>query len=248
MILRNDILEYLNGLLMPENFNDYGINGLQVEGKAEIRKVVAGVSVSERLFRAAIDRQADLILVHHGLWWHHDTPAFAITGVLYQRLRLLMQHEINLLGYHLPLDAHPEVGNNAQILKKLDLKPICAVDVGFLGELVTPVPFSIFCEQVNRALDTHAFTLAYGPAEVKKVVVISGGSSPSYHQVVALGADTFICGDIREHLVREVEEVHLNLIHAGHYNTEKFGVQALCQRLNSRFSIPCEFIDIPNPV
>lgn len=248
MVQRNDIIQFINTLLTPENFDDYCINGLQVEGKTEIRKIILGVSVSERFFREAVSADGDMIITHHGLFWKSDPHPFHLTGIAYRRAKILIQHEINLLGYHLPLDAHPEIGNNAQILKHLELTPLEPVDVGFLGELSTPMSFEAFRERVDRRLNTKSYVLPYGSDTVRKVLVISGGSSPAFETAKLLGADVFIAGDIRENLVRSIEETGINFINAGHYNTEKPGIQALGERLEANFSIPCTFIDIPNPV
>ncbi len=248
MVHRIEIIDFINQLLTPENFVDYCVNGLQVEGRSEVRKIALGVSASARLFQQAVQIKADMVIVHHGLFWQNSPHPMHLTGILYNRLRLLMQHEMNLLGYHLPLDAHPEVGNNAQICKRLNLQMIEPVDIGFLGQLAGATPFPEFVNQVEKLLQTSPFALNYGSKNVKKVLVISGGSSYEYLKAVEKAADTFLAGDIRENFVREIEENQLNFINAGHYNTEKLGIQALGEKLAAQFSIPCEFIDIPNPV
>ncbi len=248
MIQRVEIIDFINQLLTPENFDDFCVNGLQVEGKSEIRKIALGVSASERLFQQAVQIKADMVIVHHGLFWKNSPHPMHLTGILYHRLRRLIQHEINLSGYHLPLDAHPEIGNNAQICNRLNLRVIEPVDIGFLGELANETPFPEFVKTVEELLQTSPFSLNYGSASVKKVLVISGGSSFEYMKALEKGADTFLAGDIRENLVREIEENRLNFINAGHYNTEKLGIQALGEKLTAQFSVPCEFIDIPNPV
>jgi len=248
MIQREQILQFLQETLTPENFDDYCVNGLQVQGKEIIRKIILGVSVSERLFQATVKARGDLLIVHHGLFWKSDPHPMKITGLLYHRLRLLLQHDINLAAYHLPLDAHPVIGNNAQILQKLGLKSLQTVDVGFLGEFDQPIPLPDFINLVNAKLETNALVLNYGPDLIKKVVVISGGSSPDFLTAVELGADAFVGGDLRENLVRSIEESRMNFINAGHYNTEKFGIQALGKLLQEHFLIPCEYIDIPNPI
>jgi len=245
---RDQIIQYIQQLLTPEVFEDYCVNGLQVQGKAEIKKIVLGVSVSERLFKQAVAARADMIIVHHGLFWKNAPNPMQISGALYHRLRILIQNEINLLGYHLPLDAHPEIGNNAQIVEKLGLNLEKPVDVGFLANFTQPIPFDSFKKAVEQKLETSTFALNYGAKQVQKVLVISGGSSPGFMQAIEHGADTFLAGDIRENVVRTIEELGLNFINAGHYNTEKFGVQALGKRLEKQFSIDCEFIDIPNPI
>ncbi len=248
MVYRDEIINFINQLLTPENFDDYCVNGLQVEGKAEIRKIALGVSASERLFQQAVRIGADMVIVHHGLFWKNSPHPMHLTGILYNRVRWLIQNEINFLGYHLPLDAHPEIGNNAQICNRLNLQLIEPVDVGFLSELANETSFPNFVKTVEEMLKTATFSLNYGAANVKKVLVISGGSSFDYLKAVEKRADTFLAGDIRENFVREIEEVRLNFINAGHYNTEKLGIQALGEKLAAQFSIPCEFIDVPNPI
>jgi dinuclear metal center YbgI/SA1388 family protein len=248
MTERNEIVLFLNDLLQVNEFADYCVNGVQVEGKRDVRSVVFGVSASKRLFEAAIQQGADMIIVHHGLFWKSDPSPMQLTGTLRERVALLIKNDISLLGYHLPLDAHPELGNNAQILKRLNLERIAPVDVGFLGQLPRPASMEQFARIVEESLETTAQIFPYGPNLVQRVLVISGGSSQQYKTAAVIGADTFIGGDIRENIVRELEEVGLNFIHAGHYNTEKFGVQALVQVIASQFNIPCRFVDIPNPV
>ena len=248
MALRNEIIKYLNDLVQVSEFDDYCVNGLQVEGKKEIEKIVLGVSVSKRFFEEAIQNNADMIIVHHGLFWKSDPSPMRLTGIMRERLALLIKNDINLLGYHLPLDAHPEFGNNAQIMKRLQLETLAPVDVGFLGQPSSPISLKEFSNLVNDRLETSAQVFPYGPTTVQRVFVMSGGSSRYYDMAAAVGADTFVAGEIKENIVRELEEIGLNFIHAGHYNTEKFGIQALGQVISERFKIPCQFIDIPNPV
>ncbi len=248
MVQRNVIIKYVDELLHISEFDDFCVNGMQVEGKDEISKIVLGVSVSKRFFELAIENDADLIIVHHGLFWKNDPSPARLTGIQRERVALLIKNDINLLGYHLPLDAHPELGNNAQIMKRLELDTIAPVDVGFLGKLSNPLPITEFSNLVNGRLETSAQIFPYGPKTVHRVFVMSGGSSRYYDMAAAMGADTFIGGDIKENIVRDLEEVGLNFIHAGHYNTEKFGIQALGQAISDQFNIPCHFIDVPNPV
>ena len=245
---KSEIIEYINKLLNIAEFDDYSVNGLQVEGKEQISKIILGVSCSERLFTEAVKRNADMILVHHGLFWKKTSTPFTLTGFTRNRIALLIENNINLAAYHLPLDAHPEIGNNAQILKRLKLKPIKPIEVGFLGKLEAPVPIDNFIKLVNKQLQTDSELFLFGSKKVSQVLVISGSSAIAYPLALKIFADTFIAGNIKESLVRELEEVKLNLINAGHYNTEKFGVQALGKVLERQFELTCEFVDIPNPV
>ena len=248
MVLKKEILEYCAAALNTVDFDDYCVNGLQVDGKDEVQKIVIGVSASERFFNEAIRAGADMILVHHGVFWKNSPNPMHITGMFYRRLKILMDNNVSLAGFHLPLDAHAELGNNAGLIRKLGMRLGEPVEVGFMGHLPEKEPFDVFVARVNEKLDTSAQVFPYGPAEVQNVLVISGGSSASYPKALTNGADTFLCGDVRENFVREFEEVGLNFINAGHYNTEKLGIQALGARLADTFDVTVEFIDIPNPV
>lgn len=245
---RNEIIEYINNLLNVNDFDDFCVNGLQLEGKKQISKIILGVSSSERLFSEAIKRKADMIIVHHGLFWKNDPRPYAVTGIVHNRIALLIKNDINLAAYHLPLDSHLEIGNNAQILKKLELNLISPVDIGFLGKLNSPVPIDAFVKLVDQRLETISLAFPFGNKKVSRVLVISGSAAYNYSLAISQGADTFLTGEIKESLVRAIEEVKLNLINAGHYNTEKFGVQALGSRLQKRFKVICEFVDVPNPI
>ena len=247
MVQRDEVIQYANDLLNIGEFDDLSINGLQVEGKEQIQKIVLGVSTSERMFQSAAEEKADMIVVHHGVFWKNSLPR-KLTGIHYKRMALLIKNHINLAAYHLPLDAHPEIGNNAQILKRIGLEPITPVEVGFLGRFNSPMEWSKFVEIVNQELQTTSLTFHFGSQMVSRVLVLSGGSSRFYQLALENNADTFLGGDMKENVVRELEEVGLNFIHAGHYNTEKFGIQALGRKLEQQFKISCKFIDIPNPV
>lgn len=248
MASRKEILEYIDSFLNVAEFADYCHNGLQVEGKEEINTIVTGVSASARLFEQAIETGADMIIAHHGLFWKNDPVPYSVTGIERNRLALLIKNDINLAGYHLPLDAHPDIGNNALIVQELGLQSLEAVDVGFIAHSPTPVALNHFIEHVNNALHTNSLSFPFGAAKVSKVLIMSGSAAFDYPLAVQFGADTFITGEIKESLVRKIEEEKLNLIIAGHYNTEKLGIQALGRVLEKKFDVKCTFIDIPNPV
>ncbi|MBN2009197.1 Nif3-like dinuclear metal center hexameric protein [candidate division KSB1 bacterium] len=248
MANRADILEWIHSTLNVDEFDDYCVNGLQVQGTPEIKTIVCGVSVSQRLFELAIKKRADMILVHHGMFWKSDKHPMKITGILYKRLAMLIKSDINLAGYHLPLDAHPVLGNNAQIVQRLGLKIQEPVDVGFIATAAPPILFNNLIQKVNNILETESIVFPFGPAKTSKILIISGGSSSAYPLALKHGADTFLAGSIKESQVREFEEHGLNFINAGHYNTEKFGIQSLCAEIQKQFGIVCEFIDIPNPI
>lgn len=248
MVERDELIQHINEFLSISEFDDLSVNGLQVEGKRHIQHVILGVSVSERLFQAAFQENADMVIVHHGAFWKNVPSPYTLTGIHHTRMALLIKNDINLAAYHLPLDAHAEIGNNAQIMLRLTIDPIQQVEVGFLGQLKSPMKFDQFVNRVNRELQTTSLAFPFGSPESHRILVLSGGSSRYYQLALDNGADTFIGGDIKENVVRELEEVGLNFIHAGHYNTEKFGVQALGDKLEQEFDVTCTFVDIANPV
>ncbi|NOY77590.1 MAG: Nif3-like dinuclear metal center hexameric protein [Calditrichaeota bacterium] len=245
---RDSLIAYLNDLLAIDNFQDYCVNGLQVEGKPDVLKIAGGVSVSQRFIHQAIDWGADLVLLHHGLFWKSDPYPFYLRGIQKRRLELLIKNDLNLVAYHLPLDAHDRLGNNIQILQKLDLRPVEPLEVGFIGTFREPLSRDAFLALVNQKLMCDAAPFFYGPDAIQTVLVISGASSAAYQEAAARGVDAFVGGDIREENVRGIEEVQLNYIAAGHYNTERFGVQALLNHLTEKFDLETAFFEIPNPI
>ncbi len=242
------ITEYCQEYLKTKDFEDYCYNGCQVEGASEVKKIITGVSLSQKLIEKSAEKKAQMIIVHHGFFGSAFGMLPVIKGVMKNRLKLLFENNINLLGFHLPLDAHAEIGNNISICRKLNIKKIKLFDVGFIGELKTAIDFEKFICQVDSVLETKSYSIQAGPSKVKRVGVISGGSSPKFQEAKIMGADTYLCGDVRENTVREVEEANMNFINAGHYNTEKLGVQNLANLLVQKFNVEAEFIDIPNEI
>ncbi|MBC8383320.1 MAG: Nif3-like dinuclear metal center hexameric protein [Candidatus Cloacimonetes bacterium] len=251
MTNRNDIIKFCNEYLKADTFNDYCYNGLQIEGREDISKIVTGVSLSKQFIKKAIDEKADMIIVHHGLFKNQLGDPPRIIGIFRDRIKLLLEHNINLCGYHLPLDAHPEIGNNISLARLLELQDIECLnspfygDIGYVGDVKDQITFAEFIKLIDNKLDTHSYIIAAGHEFVKKVGIISGGSSVEYSSAFEKGADTFISGDIKENVVREVEEIGMNFINAGHYNTEKLGVQNLGKLVSETFNINTKFVDIP---
>ena len=241
----NKIVKYCREYLKVDDFKDYCVNGMQVEGCEDVKKIVTGVSFSEKLIREAIENKADMIIVHHGIFMEPIGSPPSITGYTRNRLKLLLENNISLLGFHLPLDAHPEIGNNISLCNLFGVKNAEAFDVGFHGELETEIDFEKFSNIVSDKLNSDLITMSEGPKMVKKIGIISGGASPSFEHAAKLGLDTFICGDIREGVVRGIEELGINFINAGHYNTEKLGVQNLGKLIAKKFKVNVEFVDIP---
>jgi len=244
-IERNKIVKYCEDYLKVKNFEDYCVNGLQVEGAEKVSKIITGVSLSEKLIRETIKKKAKMIIVHHGLFKNSIGTPPVIKGFTKNRIKLLLENDINLLGFHLPLDAHPMIGNNISLCKLLNIENVKPFDVGFAGELKKEMNINNFVELINKKLDTNSYTILAGKKKVKKVGIISGGASPEFRLAHELNADTYICGDVREEIVEAVKEVGINFINAGHYNTEKSGIQNLGNLIAKKFKIKIEFVDIP---
>lgn len=242
---RNKIIAFCKDYLKVDKFEDYCTNGLQVEGKKEINKIVTGVTFSEKLIKEAIKKKADMIIVHHGLFGDQIGKQPVIKGFIAGRLKLLLSKDINLAGYHLPLDAHPLIGNNAGLCRLLGIRNLKPFDVGFIGVLSRPMEFRQFVSLVDKKLQTKSYAISAGKKFIKSVGVISGGSSPDFKKAAELGADTYIAGDIRESVVEAINEIGINFINAGHYNTEKLGIQNLGNLIAKKFKVKVEFIDIP---
>jgi dinuclear metal center YbgI/SA1388 family protein len=249
----DDILEFLDDLLEPSGFDDHGPNGLQVPGRRQIEHVVTGVSASAELFVRARAADADLVLVHHGLFWDRQPRALSRTGA--ERLRVLLDAQMGLAAYHLPLDAHPDVGNNALIADGLgcvERKPFGAHrgrKIGFVAQfpgegLAAPE----LLERVGSLTGREPLVFASGPARVRRVGIVSGGGAGSLDEAAAAGVDAFLTGEPSEPAMAQAREAGLHFIAAGHYATETFGVRALGERLAERFAVGHEFIDVPNPV
>lgn len=244
---RDEIIAFCDDFLKVGEFEDGCHNGLQVEGREKVERIVTGVSLSKRLLEAALERGADMVMVHHGYFPGEVASPLHLTGYRRERLKLLLANDLNLAGYHLPLDAHPVLGNNISLCRLLGVNRVKPLDVGFIGELTRPMELERFAALVDEKLQTRSFVLATGKSKVKKVAVISGGaSSPDAEKAALAGADVFVTGDLMEWVVRQMEEMGMNLIDAGHYNTEKEGIRNLGELVAKRFGIKAEFVDIPN--
>ncbi|MDR1124393.1 MAG: Nif3-like dinuclear metal center hexameric protein [Elusimicrobiota bacterium] len=243
MTSRDEILKAINACLdiakLPEH------NGLQVEGRAEIKKIVFGVSAHMALFEAAHKAGADMIIVHHGLFWPGIVQP--LKGVFGRRCAFLLKHGINLAGYHLPLDCHPALGNNAMLAQKIRLKNIepfgdyHGASIGFRGVL----------KPARKLEDIHAklggVLVSAGKAKINTAAVISGGACDMLRQAEGAGIDLYITGTRDEFVVEYCKEAGISFIAMGHYNSEKSGIQALMAWTAKRFNVQTEFIDIPNP-
>jgi dinuclear metal center YbgI/SA1388 family protein len=247
-ISRNELLRGLDGLLQPERFKDYGPNGLQVEGKDSIQRIVSGVTASRALIEAAIAARADALFVHHGLFWRGQDGR--IVGWMKERLRLLLAHDISLFAYHLPLDAHPELGNNAQLGRVLGWQADQRFGEQELG-CVAPAAFAdaqALAAHVERVLG-RAATLVPGDSTraIRRVAWCTGGAQGFFEAAIAAGADAFITGEISEPQAHLARETGVAFIAAGHHATERYGAPAVAAHMAAQYGLEHQFIDIANP-
>ena len=249
-VSRADLLAAFDTLLQPERFKDYGPNGLQVEGKADVRKIVSGVTASLALIEAAVVANADAIFVHHGLFWRGQTGT--VTGWMKQRLALLLKHDINLYAYHLPLDAHSELGNNAQLGVQLGLTATSRFgdqNLGFLGAKTDGTFKSALelSEHVKNILNRPVANVLHGIAAPKKIAWCTGGAQGYFEAAIAAGADAFITGEISEPQAHYAREMNVSFIACGHHASERYGAPAVAAHVAAQHGLAHEFVDIDNP-
>lgn len=245
-----EIADHCHQLLGVERFSDYCPNGLQVEGERQVRLLLTGVTASQRLIDAAVGADADALLVHHGFFWKGE--AAPLIGLKGRRIRALMRADMSLLAYHLPLDAHPELGNNRQLalrLGLLDAAPSAGVDdLLWTGRLPEPIPGCLFAEQVGRALGREPLHVAVVDAPVHRVAWCTGAAQGAIERAAALGVDCYLSGEVSEQTVHLARELGIDYLAAGHHATERYGVQALGAELAASFGLEHRFIEIDNPV
>ncbi len=231
---------------------DSSPKGLQVEGAADVKKIISGVSACLELFKEAKARGANAILVHHGMFWDSDPKV--VRGSLKKRLKFLLENDISLLGYHLPLDRHPEVGNNIQIVKLLNLvdpEPFADYNgktISYIAKTKDPAPVASFIEMVKDRINPDLRHYSFGPDEINTVAILSGGAPRHAREAVDRGADLFLTGEDTESIYHLSKEESLHYVAAGHHATERFGVMALGELLEQKFDIEAEFVDVPNPI
>ncbi len=241
---------HLDALLDPERMEDHGPNGLQVEGRQTIRTVAAGVTASLGVIQEAVRREADALLVHHGLFWQHMGPP-RLKGWLGKRVRLLMESRMNLIVYHLPLDLHPELGNNARLLAALGLKTtgrFAERDIGFTGEYQEAVPTEQVLDTLRQKLNARVLHVGDGPETIQRVGVVTGAGQRYLEDAVEAGCDLFITGEASEFVTHVARETGIHYAWAGHHATERLGVQAVCEHLEKKYKLETFFIDEENPV
>jgi len=246
---RDELIRYLDNLLEAGRFRDYCPNGLQVEGRAQVGRLIAGVSASQALLEAAVAHGADALLVHHGWFWRGEDGR--VTGIRKTRLQTLLAHDINLIAYHLPLDSHPQFGNNAQLGERLGWLAETRFgeqDLGWIGRPQAPTTLAAVTQTVHAALQRPPLAIGDGRLPIHRVAWCSGAAQNLFEQAIALGVDLYLSGEISEHTVHLAREAGVAYIAAGHHATERDGVRALAGHLTERFALDCRFVDIDNPI
>ncbi|WP_419149081.1 Nif3-like dinuclear metal center hexameric protein [Pseudoalteromonas 'SMAR'] len=249
---RTKLVNQLTELLKPFQISDYCPNGLQVEGKEEIKKIVTGVTASQALIDAAIERGADAILVHHGYFWKGEDQC--ITGMKKRRIQALLAHDINLLAYHLPLDIHPELGNNAQLGDLLGieyerpLEPWNKNSVAVKGKLKQPMTAEAFAALIEQKLQRKPLLNVAGEHEIKTIAWCTGGGQGFIDLAASQGVDAYLTGEASEQTIHSSNEQQIHFFAAGHHATERYGAKALGEYLAAQYDLEVEFIDIDNPV
>jgi len=244
---RDEIVGYANELLEVAKWPEYAPPGLQVVGAAEVERIVSGVSASRELFERAAALEAQLVLVHHGLFWRNEP--LVVDRRLRGRLETLFRADLSLVAYHLALDAHPEVGNSAQLAARLEIDvegPFAGVGAG--GRLRTPVPIGELAAAVAEAVEREPLVLEGGPARIERLAICTGGGGYELIAAAREGYDALLTGEAEEPNLHTARELGIHLIAAGHHATERLGVQALGARLAERFGVAHEYVEIPNPV
>ena len=245
---RSELIGQLNNLLHPEFFKDYAPNGLQVQGKTEIRRIVTAESATQNVIDRAIELQADALLVHHGWFWKNENPT--VTGTKYKRLKSILSTDMNLIAYHLPLDAHETLGNNAQMAKLLKATNVCGGQEGSFVWSGTIEPRSVrdLANFLSRALNRQALVLGDESLIVSRLAWCSGAAEDFFESAIAMGAQTYISGEATERTTHMARESGVPFLVCGHHATERLGIQALGIWIKENLALECVFVDDDNPI
>ena len=249
---RNELVSILNDFLEIDLISDYGPNGLQVEGREEVNTIITGVTASYELIEKAVEKNADMLLVHHGILWQGQNET--IKGSFKKRLKLLLENNINLCAYHLPLDRHLDVGNNAIMAKKMGLKKITGFGdhkgktVGIKGIFKKDISIDELVLQIKELLNREPLLFNFGKEKIKNIGIVSGGGQSFFQQAVDENLDVFITGEVSEHAFHLAKEEEIHFISAGHHATERFGIYSFGEWISQTYGLNVEFIDVPNPV
>ncbi|MCW8825040.1 MAG: Nif3-like dinuclear metal center hexameric protein [Gammaproteobacteria bacterium] len=252
MVQLSELIRYSNTLMEIERYQDYCPNGLQIEGRAEVSKIVSGVTASQALIDAAVKERADLLLVHHGYFWKGEEQV--ISGIKRKRIKTLLDHDISLLAYHLPLDGHTDLGNNTHLAKlwgfDVDGRFGEGVDggLGLYSDLPKPMKIGELIKLISSGVEREVVHLPGGDEMVRRVGWCSGGADGYFEAAIAAGCDLYITGEVSEPSFHIAQELGAHFIGAGHHATERGGVRQLGEHLAEMFSVEHRFIDIPNPV
>jgi dinuclear metal center YbgI/SA1388 family protein len=247
MISKNNIVSFLNTTLHIEDIADYGPQGIQVDGQERVSRVVTGVSASLELFQTAVNEDAEMVIVHHGILWDRDSRV--VQGAFRDRLKILLENDITLLAYHLPLDKHPVIGNNAVAADRLGLDNVSEfADIGVKGTLPEPCSPEHLVETVTHIYQNKPLVFAFGPDKIQSIGICSGGASKYLRQAIDDDLDAYISGEPAEPSLHEAKEGRIHFLAAGHYATERLGIQALGDLLQNEFNLSITFVDLPNPV
>ena len=248
---RREFNQLLNDILKPHTIKDFCPNGLQVEGKNEIRTIVTGVTASQALIDAAIEKKADAVLVHHGYFWKGESQP--ITGMKKRRIGALLAHDINLFGYHLPLDIHPVIGNNAQLANLLDIEIETGLEpvtnsVAMKGRLKTPLTGSEFANKIAKVLNREPLSSVVRDEKINTIALCTGGGQGYIDLAAEQGIDAYLTGEASEQTIHSSREQNIDFFAAGHHATERYGIKALGELLAKEHGFDVSFIDIDNPV
>ncbi len=248
----NELVDYADKLLDAKSFKDYCPNGLQVQGRVYVTKLISGVTANRNLIEAAIEREADALLVHHGYFWRGEEAC--ITGMKRERLKLLLEHDISLIAYHLPLDAHSELGNNVCLARLLGFTVEGPLDegadraLGLYGSLTEAIDAQALVRNIGQILARPPLLITGGSHQIQSIGWCTGAAQGFIQKAVDRGLDAYLSGEISEPTVHIAKEAGIHYIAAGHHATERYGVQALGEHLANKFRLHHEFVDIDNPV
>jgi len=253
MAPRDEIIAFCDDLLDIDSFNDYGPNGLQVPGAAEVETIATAVSAHQGSIDAAIAGGAQMLVTHHGLFW--DFHPRALSNAMAARLKAALGSGLSVAGYHLPLDAHPEIGNNALLCRSLGFEPgpepigeAKGRHIGVVGHRSEPISRTDLFQLIESTLDREPLVFPDGPAEIRTIGIVTGAGASDIHAAIDLGLDAYLTGEPSEHVMADSSEGNINFFAAGHYATEIAGIKALGELVAYRFDIEHSFVDIPNPI
>lgn len=248
----NEIIQWCNQTLKTHEFKDYAPNGLQIEGNIEVKKILCAVTASQDAINAAIEQKADLLLVHHGYFWKGEP--YPIMGMRGKRIKTLIKNDISLLAYHLPLDSHPTLGNNAAIAEILDLENLEALDpternpIGNIGDLKTAMSPDQFKNYVSEKLGFDAIHLPAEKTQIQKIGFCTGGAQDFISKAAAMNCDAYISGEVSERTFYEAQELNVHYFACGHHATERYGVQRLGKAISEHFNIEYSYFELNNPI